>query len=69
MDGFTNILLITLISLIGYIGNLFYTEQKQFRDEIRRIVEADISSKKDTEQLRKDVDDHEKRISNLEDKI
>ena len=65
-DSFTNFLLVTLISLIDFIGKLFYDKIEAFAQKIEKILLNDVSSGKDITQLQEDVKEHEKRISDLE---
>lgn len=68
-DSFTNILLVTLITLIGFIGKIFNDKMEKFGKKIEELLMSDIGAKKDVEQLKKDVDDHEERLVVVEKKI
>jgi hypothetical protein len=67
-NSFTNLLLVMLITLIGYIGKTLYSELKEFSKKIEDIIIADVNTRKDVAQLQKDVTDHEERIIDLEKK-
>ena len=69
MDSFTNFLLVTLIGLISYIGAKAYDKMNQLFDMIKSIMMVDVSRGKDIEQLQTDIEDHEKRIRDIEEKI
>jgi chemotaxis protein histidine kinase CheA len=73
MGDITNILLGALITLIGAIAMVGYNKIEQFAKQLERIAEkierimlADVGSESDIRQLRRDVDDHEARLQNLE---
>lgn len=68
MDEFTNILLITLISLLGAISKIFYDKMEDLLKRIEQILLSDVSQKKDIESVQDDIKDHETRITNLENK-
>lgn len=65
-DSFTNFLLVTLIALLGFIGKVFYEKLEEFADKIQQILLEDIKSNKNIERLDEITNDHEKRISKLE---
>ena len=67
--NFTNILLITLIGLVGWIGKAFYEKLNDMGRDMRKLIETDIIRMEHVNQLRKDVDGHETRISKIEDRI
>jgi polyhydroxyalkanoate synthesis regulator phasin len=67
-DSFTNVLLITLITLLGYIGKVFYDKMEDVLKRIEQILLSDVSQKKDIENLKEDMEDHETRITHLENK-
>ena len=67
-DSFTNLLLIMLITLLGFIGKVFYEKIETVLKRIEEILLSDLSQKKDIEQLQDDREDHEKRITYLEKK-
>jgi len=65
-DSFTNLLLITLITLLGYIGKIFYDKLEETLKRIEDILLSDVGQKKDIEGIKEDVKDHEVRITYLE---
>lgn len=65
-DSFTNLLLVTLISLLGVIAKIFYNKLEEYSQDIKRILIKDMESEKDIERLDEIVTDHEQRISKLE---
>lgn len=67
-DSFTNVLLITLITLLGYIGKVFYDKMEDVLKRIEQILLSDVSQKKDIESIKEDVKDHETRLTTLEKK-
>ena len=68
-DSFTNVLLIVLISLIGFIGKVSYQKLNEVFDKIERILMSDVGREKDIKRLQDDIEDHEKRIDNIENKL
>ena len=66
MDQFTNILLITLISLLGAISKIFYDKMDHVLRRIEQILLSDKAQEKDIENMKEDIRDHETRISKLE---
>lgn len=65
-DSFTNLLLVTLITLLGYIGKVFYDKMEDVLRRIEQILLSDVSQKKDIEGIKEDVSNHETRITVLE---
>lgn len=65
-DSFTNFLLVVLISLLGFIGHMFYKELKEFKVKVEGILIGDMENQKDIERLKEITEDHEERITNLE---
>ena len=57
-----------LITLLGFIGKVFYEKIETVLKRIEEILLSDLSQKKDIEQLQDDREDHEKRITYLEKK-
>lgn len=55
-----------LISYIAYNGKRLIDKFDRFEKTIQDIMMDNISHKKDIEVLRRDVDDHEVRITQLE---
>ena len=68
MDGFTNLLLVTLIALFGAISKIFYNKLEDLVRRIEQILLSDVSQKKDIEGIKDDIADHETRITSLEKK-
>ena len=64
----TNILLTLLIALLGYMGRSLYDKIEHLIEEIRIIMLSDVANKKDIEYLKDSIDDHETRITKLENK-
>lgn len=64
----TNILLTLLIALLGFMGRSLYEKIEHLIEEIRIIMMSDVANKKDIEYLKDSVDDHEQRITKLENK-
>ena len=65
-DSFTNFLLITLITLLAFIGKMFYEKLTTLIGEIRAIMLSDVANKKDIDNLKQEVREHDGRISFLE---
>ena len=65
-DSFTNVLLITLIGLLGTIGKIFYDKMEETLKRIEQILLSDVRQIKDIEGIKEDVKDHETRITSLE---
>jgi hypothetical protein len=60
------VLISGLLAVIGYNGQRLINRMDRFEKKIQDIIIANVTDKKDIEILRKDVDDHELRITNLE---
>jgi hypothetical protein len=60
------ILISGLLAVIGYNGQRLIGRMDRFEKKIQDIIIANVTDKKDIEVLRRDVDDHEARITNLE---
>ncbi len=65
-DSFTNFLLVTLITLLGFIAKVFFNKLEAFEKRLEQILLGDVSSAKDIERLREVSTDHEERITDLE---
>lgn len=65
-DSFTNFLLVVLIALLGFIGKVFYEKMETVLERIEGILLSDVSQKKDIENMKEDISDHEMRITYLE---
>lgn len=57
-----------LIALLGFMGRSLYEKIEHLIEEIRIIMMSDVANKKDIEYLKDSVDDHEQRITKLENK-
>lgn len=68
MDGFTNLLLVTLIALFGAISKIFYNKLEDLLKRIEQILLSDVGQKKDLEEHEKRIENHEIRITSLEKK-
>ena len=62
----TNWLMIIVIGVIGYLGQTFISRLDRFEKKVEKILFDNIVYGKDIERLSADVDDHEKRITKLE---
>lgn len=60
------VLISGLLAVIGYNGQRLINRMDRFEKKIQDLIIANVTDKKDIEVLRKDVDDHELRITNLE---
>jgi hypothetical protein len=60
------VLISGLLAVIGYNGQRLINRMDRFEKKIQDIIIANVTDKKDIEVLRKDVDDHELRITDLE---
>ena len=63
---FIGVLISGLLAVIGYNGQRLINRMDRFEKKIQDLIITNVTDKKDIEILRKDVDDHEYRISNLE---
>lgn len=62
----TNLLIIILISLVGFIANLFVKKIERFERTIQNILISDVANKKDINSIQVELDNHERRIVKLE---
>ena len=62
----TNWLILIVIGIVGYLGKTFISKLDRFERKVEHILLDNVSHKKDIERLNSDVDDHEKRITKLE---
>jgi len=62
----TNLLIIILISLVGFIANLFVKKIERFEKTIQNILISDVANKKDINSIQVELDNHERRIIKLE---
>jgi hypothetical protein len=63
---FIGVLMSGLLAVIGYNGQRLINRMDRFEKKIQDIIITNVTDKKDIEILRKDVDDHELRITDLE---
>jgi polyhydroxyalkanoate synthesis regulator phasin len=64
----TNILLGLLITILSFMGRALYEKIEHLIEEIRTIMMSDVANKKDIEYLKDSIDDHEERLTKLENK-
>jgi hypothetical protein len=62
----TNLLIVVLISLIGYIANMFIKKMERFEKRMEDILLSDMSHTKDIASMKVNLDNHENRIVKLE---
>lgn len=62
----TNWLILIVIGIVGYLGKTFISKLDRFERKVENILLDNVSHKKDIERLTADVDNHEKRITKLE---
>jgi hypothetical protein len=62
----TNWLILIVIGIVGYLGQTFISKLDRFEKKVENILLDNVIHSKDIERLTADVDDHEKRISKLE---
>lgn len=62
----TNILITALIALVGVIAKIFYDKFETFSEKFEKVLIKEVQHDGSINQLRKDVDDHEERISEIE---
>jgi len=62
----TNWLILIVIGIVGYLGQTFIQKLDRFEKKVENILLDNVVHSKDIERLSADVDDHEKRISKLE---
>jgi hypothetical protein len=62
----TNWLMLIVIGVIGYLGQTFISRLDRFEKKVENILLDNVIHSKDIERLTADVDDHEKRITKLE---
>jgi len=60
------VLISGLLAVIGYNGQRLINRMDRFEKKIQDLIITNVTDKKDIEILRKDVDDHELRITDLE---
>jgi hypothetical protein len=62
----TNILIVALIGIIGFIGKKMISKIDRFEKIVQDILLNDVADRKDIEYMKDSLDDHEVRITNLE---
>jgi len=62
----TNILITALIALVGGIAKIFYDKFEVFSKKFEALLINEVKHDGNIQQLRKEVDDHEERISEIE---
>lgn len=66
-DPLTNFLLVILIALISYIGSKAYDKINEILSMIRQMLISHQRYDSDIEHLKRNQEDHEERIRELED--
>lgn len=62
----TNLLIGVVIALISYVSKRMIDKMDAFEQKLSDILVSDMSNKKDIEQLKSNIDDHETRLQRLE---
>lgn len=62
----TNLLIGIVISLIIFVAKLFIQRLDKFEKIVETILLSDVGMKKDIENIKEDLKDHETRIQKLE---
>ena len=62
----TNILIVALIGIIGFIGKKMISKIDRFEKVVQDILLNDVADRKDIEYMKDSLDDHEVRITQLE---
>ena len=62
----TNILIVALIGIIGFIGKKMISKIDRFEKVVQEILLNDVADRKDIEYMKDSLDDHEVRITQLE---
>jgi len=62
----TNILIVALIGIIGFIGKKMISKIDKFEKIVQDILLNDVADRKDIEYMKDSLDNHEVRITNLE---
>tara|TARA_R110000868_G_scaffold401604_1_gene677199 strand:- start:8 stop:217 length:210 start_codon:yes stop_codon:yes gene_type:complete len=60
------VLMSGLLAVIGYNGQRLINRMDRFEKKIQDLIITNVTDKRDIEELRRDVDNHDVRISNLE---
>ena len=66
MDAFTNLLLVTLIGLVAWIGKGAYDKINTIIELIKGLAINHQKHESEIEQLKRNAEDHEERIRSLE---
>jgi len=64
----TNVLMTGILAMIGFVSNIFIKKMDRFEKKMEEILMSNVSINKDIEVIKKDVDNHEVRITSLETK-
>ena len=62
----TNWLILIVIGIVGYLGQTFIQKLDRFEKKVENILLDNVVHSKDIERLSADIEDHEKRITKLE---
>ena len=62
----TNILIVALIGIIGFIGKKMISKIDRFEKVVQEILLNDVADRKDIEYMKDSLDNHEVRITQLE---
>ncbi len=62
----TNILIVALIGIIGFIGKKMISKIDRFEKVVQDILLNDVADRKDIEYMKDSLDNHEVRITKLE---
>ena len=62
----TNILIVALIGIIGFIGKKMISKIDRFEKVVQEILLNDVADRKDIEYMKDSLDNHEVRITKLE---
>ncbi|CAB4136313.1 hypothetical protein UFOVP579_52 [uncultured Caudovirales phage] len=62
----TNILIFMVLGLISYVSKRMIDKMDSFEKTVQDILMSDIATKKDIEQHGKTLENHEERITKLE---
>jgi hypothetical protein len=65
-ESMTNVLLITLISLIAFIGKIALGKINDLIKDVKSLLMSDMLNKNNISNLQNDIENHETRINNLE---
>lgn len=64
----TNILMTAIFALVAFVSNIFIRKIDRFEKKIEQILLSDVAINKDIDIIKSDIDNHEIRINNLENK-